>query len=96
MITFGYVLVYIGLTFIAIGTLGIFRFKTFFSRALASSKVDIVGDITILLGLILINGFNTFTFKVILIIIILLIVNPLISHMMVRSAVNSGYKVRKE
>lgn len=96
MIQLGYILIYTGLLFITMGTIGIFRFKTFYSRALASSKVDIVGDITLLMGLILINGFTTFTFKVALIIIILLILNPLISHMMVRSAVNSGYKVRKE
>jgi multicomponent Na+:H+ antiporter subunit G len=92
----GYGFVYLGLLFVAIGTLGIFRFRTFYARTLASSKVDIVGDITILIGLIILNGISAISLKLTLIIIILLIINPLISHTLVRSAVKSGYTVRKE
>jgi multicomponent Na+:H+ antiporter subunit G len=92
----GYSLIAFGLLFMCIGTLGTYRFKSFYSRILAASKVDLVGELTILIGLIVLNGFNAYSMKLIFMMMILIIINPLVSHMIVRSAVISGYKVRKE
>jgi len=96
MIAVGRIMIYLGLVLMGIGTYGVYRFKSFYTRALVSAKVDIVGEITIILGIIISKGLTIFTLKLVLILLILLVINPLNSHMLVRSAVNSGYKIRKE
>ena len=94
--TVGSVLIYIGLFFITFGVIGIYRFNHFFSRILVASKVDTVGFLTLMFGVILKNGFSPFSFKVALIVMISMFINPLITHSIARSAYHSGYKIRKE
>lgn len=89
-------LILLGLFFAALGVLGIYRFDHFYSRALAASKVDTVGYITTLIGVCVKEGFTSFTLKVATILIITLLINPLVTHSIVRSAYISGYKPRKE
>lgn len=90
------IIIFIGIVFIALGIIGIYRFNNFFSRALVASKVDTVGYITILIGIMIRHGISYFTLKVFFILLITLIINPLITHSIVRSAFISGYKLRKE
>jgi len=92
----GYFLIGAGLLFMLIGTIGTYRFKSFYSRILAASKVDLVGEVTVLFGLIVLNGFSQYSLKLFFIIMLLILINPLVSHMIVRSAVLSGYRARKE
>lgn len=92
----GQILIVAGLIFMTIGTFGTYRFKSFYSRILAASKVDLVGEVTVLFGLILLNGFNQYSLKLFFIILLLILINPLVSHMIVRSAMLSGYRARKE
>ena len=92
----GNVIIGIGLVFVLFGVVGIFRFKNFFSRILVASKVDTVGFITIMIGVIVRQGLSYFSLKVALIALIMLLINPLITHSITRSAHYSGYKVRKE
>jgi multicomponent Na+:H+ antiporter subunit G len=90
------IIIFIGIAFIALGIIGIYRFNNFYSRALVASKVDTVGYITIIIGVMIRHGFSYFTMKVFFILLITLIINPLITHSIVRSAFISGYKLRKE
>jgi len=92
----GNLFIIIGLTFVLFGIFGVFRFNNFYSRILVASKVDTVGFITILTGVIIKKGFSFFSLKVILIMIIMLIINPLTTHSMARAAYRSGYKVKQE
>lgn len=92
----GNCLILLGLFFATLGVLGIYRFDHFYSRALAASKVDTVGYITTLIGFCFKEGLSSFTFKVAAILIITLLINPLVTHSVVRSAYISGYKPRKE
>lgn len=92
----GNILIIIGLIFMAFGVLGIFRFKDYFSRVLIGGKVDTVGFITILIGLMLKSGFNFFTGKVLLVLILYIITNPIATHAITRSAHLSGYRIKKE
>ncbi|MDQ2086168.1 monovalent cation/H(+) antiporter subunit G [Herbivorax sp. ANBcel31] len=92
----GNILIVFGIILSAFGVYGIFRFNDFYSRVLISSKVDTVGFMTIMLGVILKNGFNFFSFKVLLIVIIAVITTPLATHAIARSAYISGYKIKKE
>ncbi len=93
--TIGIVLIYIGIAFIALGVIGIYRFRNLYPRALVASLIDTVGFITIMTGIIFYKGWSNFSLKSILIIVIVLTINPLITHSIVRSAYKSGYKVKK-
>lgn len=94
--TIGNIIILIGIIFVSIGVIGIFRFDNYYARALVASKVDTVGYITLMLGVIVKSGFRFFSFKLLVILIITFLVNPLITHAIVRSAYISGFKGRKE
>jgi len=86
-----YVIIGIGISFMLIGILGIYRFKNFYPRMLAASKVDTVGLLTLIIGVVLQNGVSFFSAKVLLIAAVLLIMSPLVSHIVTRSAYVSGH-----
>lgn len=86
----------LGLIFMALGVFGIFRFKDYFSRVLIGGKVDTVGFITILIGLILKNGFTYFSGKILLVLVLYIVTNPIATHAITRSAHLSGYRIKKE
>ena len=87
----GNVIIVIGLVFMAFGVVAMFRFDNFYSRVLAASKVDTVGITTIVIGMVLRHGISSFSGKMVLIGVILLIFNPLVAHVLARSAYLSGY-----
>jgi multicomponent Na+:H+ antiporter subunit G len=92
----GNIVICIGVIFIGFGVFGIYRFNDFYSRILIASKVDTVGFITIMLGVIIKRGWSYFSFKILIILMIMIIINPLVTHSIARSAFFSGYKVKKE
>ncbi len=92
----GNFLIGLSLVFITMGVFGIYRFKNFYQRALISANIDTVGYITLMLGFIIKNGFSFFSLKVSFILFITLIINPLVSHAIVRSAYISGYKIGRD
>ena len=89
----GLLVMLLGLVLMAIGIFGIFRFKTFYARMLVVSKVDTVGVIVFLLGLAIRSGISFFSGKLFLIIVCILILSPLVSHMVARSAYISGVEL---
>ncbi len=95
-ILIGDILIGASLIFVLIGVIGIYRFKQFYTRALVASNIDTVGYLTLLLGIVIRKGWGFFSLKVLLILVITLVVNPLVTHAIVRSAYISGYKVGKE
>ncbi|MCC5893846.1 MAG: monovalent cation/H(+) antiporter subunit G [Alkalibacterium sp.] len=92
----GNIVIIIGLIFMALGVFGIFRFRDYFSRILITAKVDTVGFITIMLGLIIKHGFDFFSGKIILVLALYIITNPIATHAITRSAHISGYRIKKE
>ena len=89
----GNVIIIIGIIFIFFGIIGIFRFKNFYARILVSVIIDTVGAFTIIIGLVVKHGFGFFSLRLLLLIILMMIINPLVSHMTARSAFFSGYKI---
>ena len=87
----GNVLIVIGVIFMLFGVVGIFRFKNFYPRILVSTKIDAVGMLTLTLGIAFRHGVSFFSGKLILIIVVLLILNPLVSHIVARSAHLNGH-----
>ena len=89
----GFVVMVLGLILMLIGIFGIYRFKNFYARILVVSKVDTVGVITFLFGLAIRHGFSFFSGKLLLLITVILILSPLVSHMIARSAYISDHKM---
>ena len=88
-----YVIIGIGLLFMLIGIIGIYKFDNFYPRMLATSKVDTVGLLTLIFGVTLRHGFSFFSAKALLIAVIFLIVFPLVTHIVTRSAYISGHQL---
>ncbi|MDR2183751.1 MAG: monovalent cation/H(+) antiporter subunit G [Clostridiales bacterium] len=89
----GSVVMGIGIAFMVFGVVCIFLLKDFYPRILVASKIDTVGLLTFLLGVCLQHGFSFFSAKVLLIVVIILILNPLVAHIVARSAYLSGYQL---
>ena len=92
----GKVVIIISIVFIFFGVIGIFRFKDFYSRILISSKVETVGFITLMIGVVLYKGLSFFTLKVLLLVFLVILTNPLSTHAIARSAYKSGHKFNKD
>ncbi len=96
MALLGYILIAIGIIFVYIGFIGVFRFRNFYARILSAADVDTVGLLTILFGVCLVSGFRTFTLKVLLVVVMVILMNPIVTSAIAKSAFFSGYKHKKE
>ena len=90
------IIIYAGIAFIVLGIIGIFRFRNFYARIIVAPLIDTVGAFTIIVGIAIRHGFGFFSLKLLILIILLMIINPLIAHIMARSAYLSGYKTLDE
>ncbi|WP_125152387.1 monovalent cation/H(+) antiporter subunit G [Clostridium rectalis] len=70
-----------GLFFFLVGTVGILRFPDVFTRVHSAAKCDTLGLFLSLIGLIIFNGFNVISLKIILVIIFVWITNPTATHL---------------
>ncbi len=94
--TIGTIIICIGVLFVAIGVFGLFRFNNFFDRILIGSKIDTVGFITICAGAIVRSGLTWFSLKVLLLTAVVMIINPVITHEIARSAYHGGFRLKEE
>jgi len=85
-----------GLLFMAFGIVGIYKFKDFYPSILIASKIDTVGMLTVIIGIGIRHGISFFTGKLLLIVVILLILNPLVAHVLARSAYAAGHKLKDD
>ncbi len=88
-------LVVVGLVFMAIGVYGVLALKDFYSRVVITAKVDTVGLITLVFGMMLMHGLTFFTAKLAVILIFELLTNPLATHSVAHSAYAAGFKARE-
>ena len=92
MYILSYIVMGLGMVFMLFGILGIFQpRKDFYYRILVACKIDTVGFLTLTIGVAIRHGFSFFTGKLFLIVIIIMVLNPLVAHIMVRSAHKGGY-----
>ena len=82
----GNIVIFIGLAFMAIGVVGLYKFKDFYLRLLVLAKIDTVGAITFMIGIIIRHGFSFFSLKVLLIMVLFLVLNPLTAHIIARAS----------
>ena len=92
----GRALVLLGLLFIAAGVYSVLRYREFYSRIVITAKVDTVGFITVMIGLILLEGFTFSSLKVLIIIVFEMLTSPLSTHAIAHSAYVAGYRIERE
>ena len=82
----GLALMALGLVFVFTGTLGILRFRDVYSRLQASGVSDNAGLGLVLVGLVLVKGWQAHDAALLLLLLLLLITNPIATHSIARSA----------
>jgi len=85
-----------GLFFMIVSAVGVVRLPDVFSRSHAVSLTDSLGAFLILIGIALHEGLGTSTLKIIVVLALLYILNPVIAHATVRAALRSGLKPWKK
>ena len=92
----GIILSIIGLLFISVGIFGLYNYKNFYTKAAISSLIDSVGFLFISIGVVFYMGLSSFSLKTVVLIVLILLLNPLANHYIVRGAHTSGYRPGKE
>ena len=87
----GYALLSLGLMFVLIGTLGILRFRDIYSRLQASGVSDNAGVGLILLALMVEHGLDRFGLLLLVLLILILLTNPIVTHSIAKSAFMQRY-----
>lgn len=91
-----YVIMGLGASFVLIGSLGMLRFRDIYSRLQASGVSDNAGLGLILIGLIVHSGWDRHDITLLLLLLILLITNPIVTHSVARSAFVQGQREEKD
>lgn len=86
----------IGLLFMVIGIFGLYIYDNFYIKATVSSLIDSVGFIIVGFGVMVYMGLSLFSSKTLILIVLILLLNPLANHYIVRGAYRSGYRPEKE
>ncbi len=86
------ILMILGLFFLAVAAVGMFRLPDVYARAHALGLTDTLGVLLILLGVAMDHGLTLMTVKLFLILVLLYHLNPIISHATLRAAYRAGLK----
>ena len=89
----GLIFISIGLAFDVIGCLGLIRLPDVYNRLQAAVKCVTIGTSNILLGVLLIEGFNSIGMKILVCTAFLIFTAPVAAHALLRSAHRSGVKL---
>jgi multicomponent Na+:H+ antiporter subunit G len=79
-------LICLGIFFMLVGSIGILRLPDFYSRTHAVSMSDALGISSVMLGLIVHEGFTHSSLKLLLIVLFVALSNPIGSHALSRAA----------
>lgn len=85
-------LILIGVFFLLVAAIGMLRLPDVFSRSHAVSLTDSLGAAFLLIGLAFYQGFTTSSVKILIVLGLLYLLNPVIAHATVRAAFRSGLK----
>lgn len=85
-------LIVFGLFFLVVGSLGMLRLPNVFVRAHALSLTDSLGAVLVLAGLAVYQGFTMNSLKIMVVLVLVYLLNPVISHATIRAAHRSGLR----
>ena len=89
---FSWISLMAGSTFLIIGAIGLIRFPDFFTRLHATSVIDTLGCLLIMLGLMLQAGLSIVAVKLLLIVIFILFTSPAAAHALAKAALHGEVK----
>ena len=89
---FSVVFIIAGLFFLIVAAIGVVRLPDVFSRSHAVSLTDPLGAFLMLFGISLHEGLDVNTLKILVVLVLLYILNPVISHATIRAALRAGLK----
>jgi multicomponent Na+:H+ antiporter subunit G len=81
-----------GLFFLIVAAIGVVRLPDMYSRSHAVSLTDSLGAFLMLVGIALHEGLSINMLKILVVLVLLYILNPVIAHATVRAALRSGLK----
>ena len=82
----------IGLLFAALAAFGVMRLPDFYTRLHASGMGETLGLMCSFIGLMVYEGFNLTTVKLVIVFLLVFLANPIGTHILVKSAYQSGLK----
>lgn len=85
-------MILIGLFFLFVAAVGVLRLPDVFTRSHAVSLTDSLGALFLLGGLAIYQGLTANSVKIVVVLVLLYLLNPVIAHATVRSARRSGLK----
>lgn len=86
----------VGLIFITASAIGVLRLPDFYTRLHSSGIGETLGIVLIGLGLIIYEGINILSAKILLIMVSIFLVNPVGTHLIGKAAMESGHKPWEE
>jgi multicomponent Na+:H+ antiporter subunit G len=86
------VMIVAGLFFLIVAAIGMLRLPDVFSRSHALSLTDSLGAFLVLAGLALYQGFSLNLLKIVMVLALMYLINPVVSHATIRAALRSGLK----
>lgn len=86
----GLIVMSVGLFFLGVSSVGLFRLPGFFARVHAVSKSETLGIALVLGGLMIHDGVSLVSFKLALIVVFVATANPVAAHLLTRAAVRTG------
>ena len=90
MTWFAIALIVAGLFFLVVGSIGMLRLPDVFTRALALSLTDSLGAFLLLGGLAAYQGFSMNLVKILVVLALIYMLNPVIGHATIRAALRAG------
>jgi multicomponent Na+:H+ antiporter subunit G len=88
-------LIVVGLFFLVVGSIGMLRLPDVFSRAHALSLTDSLGAVFVLAGLAVYEGFSFNLLRILVVLVLVYLLNPVIAHATIRAAYRSGLRPTK-
>ncbi len=85
-----------GLFFLVVAAIGMIRLPDVFTRSHAVSLTDSLGALLLLIGIAIYEGWSLNVFKILAVLALLDIQNPVIAHATLRAAIRAGLKPWKE
>ena len=89
----GNIVIGIGIVFMLFGLIGILKYKNFYVRILVASTIDTMGALTVIVGIAIRHGLSFFSLRILLIVLLMFIINPMVTHIVARSAYESGFSL---
>ena len=85
-------LIVFGLFFLVVGSIGMLRLPSVFARAHALSLTDSLGAVFVLAGLAVYQGFSVEFLKIMVVLGLVYMLNPVIAHATIRAAHRAGLR----